>query len=75
MKAATNGSGGGKVLASNSPVFNLSYGALGLALYGAYDHFHVALPGNILGSTEQVWYYVDTTTIPATAKFSQILNN
>jgi len=75
MKAATNGSGGGKILTSNSPVFNLRQGTSGLARYGAYDHFHVASPGNALGSTDRVWYYVDTTTTPVTIKFSQVLNN
>ncbi|WP_157016019.1 hypothetical protein [Pseudomonas batumici] len=75
MKAATNGSGGGKVLTSNSAVFNLRQGVSGLARYGAYDHFHVAPPGNALGSTDRVWYHVDTTTTPVTIKFSQVLNN
>lgn len=75
MKSATNGSGGGTVLSKNSPVFSLRQGKSGLASYGAFDHFHVSLPGNALGSTERVWYYVDTTTIPITIKFSQILNN
>lgn len=75
MKSSTNGSGGGKVLSEDSQVFRLAEGRSGLTSYGAFDHFHVSLPGNALSSIERVWYYVDTTTTPVTIKFSRILKN
>lgn len=75
MKAATNGSGGGKSNASSSAVFSQRAGTSGLKHYGGNDHFHVSVAGYSLGSKTRVWYCVDTSTNPVTVKFSAILDS
>lgn len=72
--AGTNGSGGGKANASNSQVFSAKAGTAGVKTYGGYDHFHVGQKTAMLGSTERVWYCVDTSTTPITVIFSAILD-